>query len=66
MISHITQAFRTAFAPLPTQVQQQAREAYKLFRQNPYHPSLRWKHVHPTKPIYMAEHGSQAEPSVTQ
>ena len=57
MISHITQAFRTAFARLPAQVQQQAREAYKLFRQNPSHPSLRWKHVHPTQPIYSVRVG---------
>jgi hypothetical protein len=43
MISHITPAFRTMFGQLPAQVQQQAREAYTLFRQNPWHPSLRWK-----------------------
>jgi len=57
MISHITQAFRTAFAALPAQIQPQAREAYKLFRQNPSHPSLRWKHVHPTKPVYSVRVG---------
>ncbi len=57
MISHTTQAFRTMFAQLPAQVQQQAREAYKLFRQNPSHPSLRWKHVHPIKPIYSVRVG---------
>ena len=57
MISHTTQAFRTAFAQLPAQVQEQAREAYKLFRQNPYPPSLRWKHVHPTKTIYSVRVG---------
>ena len=44
-------------APLPAQVQQQAREAYKLFQQNALHPSLRWKHVHPTKPIYSVRVG---------
>ena len=57
MISHITQAFRTAFAALPAQIQPQAREAYKLFRQNPSHPSLRWKRVHPTRPIYSVRVG---------
>ncbi len=35
MISHTTQAFRNAFAQLPAQVQQQAREVYTLFQQNP-------------------------------
>jgi hypothetical protein len=57
MISHITSTFRTMFAQLPAQVQQQAREAYTLFRQNPLHPSLRWKRVHPTKPIYSVRVG---------
>ena len=45
------------FAQLPVQIQQQAREAYKLFQQNPSHPSLRWMHVHPTKPIYAVRVG---------
>ena len=57
MLSHITQAFRTTFAQLPAQIQQQAREAYKLFRPTPSPPSLRWKHVHPTKPIYSVRVG---------
>jgi hypothetical protein len=42
MISHITSTFRTMFAQLPVQVQQQA---------------LRWKRVHPTKPIYSVRVG---------
>jgi hypothetical protein len=50
--SHTTARFRKAFQQLPEQVRQQAREAYKLFKQNPYHPSLRFKQIHPTKPIY--------------
>jgi len=45
------------FAQLPVQIQQQAREAYKLFQQNQSHPSLRRKHVHPTKPIYAVRVG---------
>ena len=57
MISHITSTFCTMFAQLPAQVQQQAREAYMLFRQSPLHPSLRWKRVHTTKPIYSVRVG---------
>ena len=57
MISHITATFRIMFAQLPAQVQQQAREAYMLFRQSPLHPSLRWKRVHPSKPIYSVRVG---------
>lgn len=30
------------------------RAAYGLFRENPYHPSLRFRQVHPTRPIYSA------------
>ena len=52
MKSHTTKRFRKAFGGLPQRIQRQAREAYKLFTRNPYHPSLRFKRVHPTKPIY--------------
>jgi len=40
------------FAELPAEVQRQARRAYRTFLQNPNHPSLRFKPVHPTRPIY--------------
>jgi hypothetical protein len=42
---------------LPAQVQQQARLAYRLFRDNPHHPGLRFKLVHSTEPIYSARVG---------
>ena len=29
-----------------------ANEAYKLFSKNPHHPSLRFKQVHPSLPLY--------------
>jgi hypothetical protein len=35
-------------------VQDRAREAFKLFYQDPGHPGLRFKPVHPTEPIYSA------------
>lgn len=35
-------------------LQRQAREAYRTFRENPAHPSLRFRQVHPTRPIYSA------------
>jgi hypothetical protein len=47
-----TRRFRTAFRKLPKRVQSQARDAYRLFSNNPQHPSLRFKRVHPTEPIY--------------
>ena len=54
MISHTTGRFRKALKQLPQQIQRQARQAYRLFKQNPYHSSLHFKQVHPTKPIYSA------------
>jgi len=37
---------------LPDNIQNQARKTYKLFIDNPNHPSLRFRQVHPTKEIY--------------
>ena len=57
MNSHITDKFRKAFAEMPADVQKQARQAYRLFIENPYHPSLRFKAIHPTRPIYSVRIG---------
>jgi len=54
MISHTTERFRAAYQALPDAIRRQAREAYRLFRHNPAHPSLRFRQVHPTRPIYSA------------
>ena len=52
MISRTTHRFREALRELPQHVQVQAAVAYARFRDNPNHPSLRFKKIHPTKPIY--------------
>jgi hypothetical protein len=52
--SRTTERFRKLFAALPESVREQARQAYRYFRENPQHPSLQFKRVHPTKPIYSA------------
>ncbi|MDM8565881.1 hypothetical protein QUF74_09535 [Candidatus Halobeggiatoa sp. HSG11] len=39
---------------MSTQNKQQAREAYRQFKKDPYHPSLQFKRVHSNKPIYSA------------
>jgi hypothetical protein len=57
MISHITEKFRRAFAELPADVQEQARQAYRLFIENPHHPGLHFKPIHPTRPIYSVRVG---------
>jgi len=46
--------FRKLFADLPEQVKEQVRVAYRQFKENPSHPSLRFKKVHPELPIYSA------------
>ena len=43
--SRTTRRFREAYANLPEDIRRQARQAYLLFRENPRHPSLRFKKV---------------------
>ena len=54
MKSRTTTQFRKAFAGLSEQAQKKTREAYRQFKQDPRHPSLRFKKVHPELPIYSA------------
>jgi hypothetical protein len=57
LISKTTERFRKAFASLPAHVQDRARGAYRQFVDDPQHPSLRFKQVHATRPIYSARVG---------
>jgi hypothetical protein len=57
MTSRTTRQFRGLFAALPKRAQQQAREGYRLFRDNPAHPGLRFKRVHQDPPTYSARVG---------
>ncbi len=52
MTSQTTKRFRQCLARLPDDVRRQAGKAYELFIRNPRHPSLRFKRVHATQPIY--------------
>jgi hypothetical protein len=52
--SRTTNHFREMFADLPDSIQEQARKAYRQFKQDPSYPSLRFKKVHPKLPIYSA------------
>lgn len=52
MISHTSARFRKAYRQLPMLIRKQAKAAYQLFQQNPYHPSLHFKQVHSSRPIY--------------
>jgi hypothetical protein len=53
----IPTGYRRAFAALPEHIQQRARLAYRQFRDAPSHPSLRFKPVHGSRPIYSARVG---------
>ena len=57
MTSRTTERFRRGLASLPEQVQQRARAAFQLFKNDPTHPSLRFKQVHTTRPIYSVRVG---------
>ncbi len=57
MNSRTTRRFRELLGSLPLHVRQQAREAYRLFRQNPAHPGLRFKQVQVDPPVYSARIG---------
>jgi hypothetical protein len=45
MNSRTTKQFRALLSALPAHIRQQARQAYRLFRQDPTHPGLRFKKV---------------------
>jgi hypothetical protein len=55
--SRTTRSFRAAFAALPEEIQAQARRAYRIFRENPSHPSLRFKKVDPLENVYSVRIG---------
>ena len=52
MKSRRNKQFNKLFAQLPRSVQQQARTAYRLFKENPYNPQLHFKHVSSDESIY--------------
>lgn len=54
MKSYTEARFWKFYRDLPEQVRQQAREAYRQFMENPFHPSLQFKRVHPVKPLWSA------------
>ena len=57
MNSYLTEDFLVHFRKLPQNVKEKARKNYRLWRQNPNHPSLQFKRVNPTEPIYSVRVG---------
>ena len=54
MNSRTTRRFRACLSELPADIQRQAGEAYRLFQTDPHHPSLQFKQIHKSEPVYSA------------
>jgi mRNA-degrading endonuclease RelE of RelBE toxin-antitoxin system len=52
-----TEKFRRAYERLPENIKEAARQAYKLWKKNPSHPSLAFKLIHSTNPVYSVRIG---------
>jgi hypothetical protein len=52
MKSSTTDKFWKCYGALPAEIRKQARDSHSLFVINPYHPSLHFKRIHSTRPIY--------------
>ena len=57
MNSRVTEDFLASFAKLPQAVKNRARKNYRLWKQNPSHPSLRFKRVSDQEPLYSVRIG---------
>jgi hypothetical protein len=57
MKSELTDEFIQCFAKLPERVQKTARKNYKLWQQNPDHPSLEFKKLKSKQPVYSVRAG---------
>jgi hypothetical protein len=56
--SILTARFRKDFDALPEDVQALARQAYRLWKQDPWHNSLQFKQVSPNRPYYSVRVGA--------
>lgn len=57
MNSQLTEDFLACFARLPEAVKAQARKSYRLWRDNPAHPSLHFKRIHGHEGLYAVRVG---------
>jgi hypothetical protein len=55
--SHLTEDFIARFGELPVRIQRLARKNYRLWKENPSHPSLQFKLVGKRKPVYSVRVG---------
>ncbi|RLE37099.1 hypothetical protein DRJ17_07255 [Candidatus Woesearchaeota archaeon] len=54
MKSQATAQFWELYTSLPRRVQQQARKAYQMWKENPRHPGVQFKRVDDEEPVYSA------------
>ena len=57
MISKRTKRVKRLLRELPKEAQEQASAAYRLFKDNPYHPGLFFKQVDDKPPLYSVRIG---------
>jgi hypothetical protein len=55
--SRVTEDFFSLFNKLPHNVRESARKSYRLWRENPAHPSLHFKRIHGREPLYSVRIG---------
>jgi hypothetical protein len=53
-----TERFWSLYRALPFEVRRQAQNSYALFAQDPQHPGLQFKRVHPSRPYVSARIGA--------
>ena len=54
MKSVTTEQFRKLYSAATSRQQAQIKKSYRIWLENPAHPSIRFKKVHATEPIYSA------------
>jgi len=52
LISHLTEDFISCFRKLPIRIQRLARKNYRVWKENPGHPSLQFKLVGLRNPVF--------------
>ena len=57
MISYLTDDFIRLFSFLPENVKKLSRKAYNLWKITPFHPSLQFKQIHSSEPIWSVRIG---------
>jgi hypothetical protein len=57
MKSRVTEDFLDCFAKLPDAVKALARKNYRLWRDNPSHPSVQFKQIHGREALYSVRVG---------